>query len=68
MKGSSRQLLKIIWPYCDRIVFNGNHYKAYPKGCKGVIVISASASDRNFASQVFRDFRRMGVIINELNK
>jgi len=61
-------LIKIITPYCDRIIRGGKHLKAYPKGSRGVIVISYTASDTNFYKQVFRDFRRHGILINELNK
>lgn len=63
----SKELLEILAPYCDKIDYNGKHYKAFVKGTDKVIVISSTSSDRNFARQVYRDFRRLGVIIKELN-
>jgi len=60
------KIITIITPYCDRIVHSGGHYKAYPKGVKSIIVISASSSDINNNRQVYRDFRRVGHIIKEL--
>lgn len=62
-----KKLLKIVEPYCDNIVFNSKHYKLYVKGTNKIIVVSASSSDRYYHTQVFRDFRMLGIIINELN-
>lgn len=59
--------LKIISPYCDRIESSGKHNKAYVKGTDKIIVMSKTASDRNFLRQVYRDFRRLGIVIKELN-
>jgi hypothetical protein len=64
--GKSNKVIKIIEKYCTRIDSNGKHYKAYPIGCKTVIIISKTPSDGNFSSMVYRDFRRLGIIINEL--
>lgn len=63
----SKELLKILIPYCDKIDYNGKHYKAFVKGTNNVIAIASTSSDRNFDRQVYRDFRRIGVIIKELN-
>jgi hypothetical protein len=61
-----KKVIKLIEPYCTRIV-DGKHIKAYTNTNK-LIVISKTSSDRYFHTQVFRDFRRAGIIINELNK
>ena len=63
-----KEFIKILSPYCDKIVHNKKHYKAYVKGTDKVITISSSSSDQNFMSMVFRDFRRLGIIIKELKK
>lgn len=60
-------LIKIINPYCQKITKGGKHYKATLKTGK-VITISGTSSDNNFHKQVFQDFRRQGIIINDLIK
>ena len=65
MKG--HKIIKILHKYCDRIRFNGNHYVCYPKGVKSCITVSASQSDNYASTQVYRDFRRIGIIVNELD-
>lgn len=67
MKFKGRHFMKLIEPYCDRVEYNGNHYKAYVKGTDGIVTIAGTSSDRNFLRQVYRDFRRLGVIVKELN-
>jgi hypothetical protein len=63
----AKMLVKILTPYCDRIRFNDTHYVCYPKGYNKTIAFAASSSDRNQASQIFRDFRKYaGIIIKEL--
>lgn len=64
---SNRKLIKILEQYTDRIRYNGNHYICYVKG-GGVVTVSASPSDGNAHTQVFRDFRRQGIIIKEIKK
>jgi len=61
-----KKVLKAIEPYCDRIVL-GKHYKAYVKGTNKVIVFAASPSDTHYHTQIYREFRKVGVIIPELN-
>ncbi|MFA6325062.1 MAG: hypothetical protein WCX46_02430 [Candidatus Paceibacterota bacterium] len=62
-----KNLIKIINPYCRSITHNGKHYKAtLPTG--KVITISSTSSDSSFHKMVFQDFRRQGIIINDLNK
>lgn len=63
----NHRVLKAIAPYCDRIVL-GKHYKAYVKGTNKVICFSVSPSDTNASTQVYRDFRRIGIIIPELER
>lgn len=63
----SKKFIDLVAPYCDKIVYNGNHYKAYVKGTDGIVTIAGTSSDRNFLRQVYRDFRRLGVIVKELN-
>lgn len=63
----TKDIIKIISPYCDRIIHGGKHIKAYVKGTNSIITMSSTASDRNFHKQIFRDFRRLGIIIKELN-
>lgn len=65
---STKEILKILAPYCDRIRYGGKHYVCYPKGLKRTITVSATTSDRNRHRQVFREFRRCGIIIKELQK
>ena len=65
---NTRELIKIVYKYCDSIRLNGKHYVCYPKGLTRIIVISASPSDRNSHKQVYREFRRFGIIIKELEK
>ena len=60
-----KKLLKILEPYCDKITHN-KHYIAYVKGTNKTVAIGGTSSDRNFHRQVYRDFRRLGVIIHEL--
>ena len=62
---NTKRLIKLLSKYCDKIVYNGGHYKAYLTG-KGVITISATSSDINYTKQVARDFRRLGVVIKEI--
>ena len=62
----TRDVIKAIEPFCDKIVYNGSHYKAYVKDTSKIVVISATPSDRNFNRQVYRDFRRIGIIVEEL--
>jgi hypothetical protein len=62
-----KELLDKIAPYCDKIIKGNKHIKAYVKGTNSVITIASTSSDRNFHRQVYRDFRRKGVIIKELN-
>ena len=64
----TKELIDILLKYCDSIRYNNKHYVCYPKGIKRVIVVSSSPSDRNRHRQVFREFRRCGIIISELNK
>lgn len=64
----TKDLLCILKNYCDDIRYNGKHYICYPKGIKEVIVVSSSSSDRNYHTQVFRDFRRKGIVIKEIKK
>lgn len=64
----TKQLLKIVEPYCDKIIYNGNHHKLYIKDTNKIIVVSHTSSDRYYHTQVFRDFRRLEIIIKELNK
>lgn len=63
----TKELIKIITPYCTHITQGGKHIKAYPKESNTVITISSTSSDMNFHKQVFRDFRRTGIIIEKLN-
>lgn len=63
-----KKLIKLVSKYCDRIRHNGKHYVCYPKGIKRTITIASSSSDRNQYRQVFREFRRCGIIIKELTK
>lgn len=60
----SKDVIKAIYPYVERVAYNGKHYKAYVGN--NVITISSTSSDRNFNRQVYRDFRRIGIIIKEL--
>lgn len=61
------KLIDIIKPYCDKITHNGKHYKAYLAGTNNIVTIAGTSSDRNFERQVYRDFRKAGVIIKEFN-
>ena len=62
-----KEIAKILEPYCDKIVYNGNHYTCYPKGYNRTITFASSSSDTNQHRQVFRDFRKYaGIIIEEL--
>ncbi len=64
----TKDLIAIIEPYCDRIRQN-KHFVCYPKDLKRTIVISSSPSyKRNRHRQVYREFRRAGIIIKELEK
>lgn len=65
MDKRNRRLFNLIAPYIDRMVYNGGHYKAYPKGDGRPIVISATSSDVHRDSQVLSDFRRRGIKISE---
>lgn len=60
-------VIDAISSYCDRIEHKGKHYKAYVKGTDKIIAFSKTPSDRNYARQIYRDFRRLGIIIKELN-
>ncbi len=59
-------LIDIVTPYCDKII-RKSHFKLYPKNTKKVIIVASSPSDRYYYKQVYRDFRRLGIIIKELN-
>lgn len=61
-----KKLLKTLQRYCDRIRHNNKHYVCYPKGSDKVITVSASSSDKNAWSMIYRDFRRIGIEILEL--
>lgn len=61
-----QKLIKILDPYCTKIVHN-KHWKVYPKGSNQIISIAGTPSDRNYHREVYRDFRRLGIIIKELN-
>lgn len=62
-----KDVLKILIPYCRLIRRCGsNHYIAYPWGSTRSITFASTPSDRNWYKQVFREFRRCGVIIIEL--
>jgi hypothetical protein len=60
-----KKLLKILSKYCKEIR-NGNHYICRPLKGDEVIVVSKTASDRNYLKSVRRDFKRVGIIIKEL--
>lgn len=62
-----RKLYKVLSPHCVKIVVGGKHIKAYIND-KEFIVMSITTSDRYQWRQVYRDFRRKGVIIPELLK
>jgi len=64
----TKKVLKLIRPYCSEIRKNKKHYVCYPYGANRTITISSSSSDGNFYKQVYREFRREGVIIKELEK
>ena len=59
----NKDLLKLIEPYCDRIIHGSRHYKAYVKGTNKVITISNTSTDWNRHYAVSRDFRRLGINI-----
>jgi len=63
---NQRELINILSKYCDRIRYSGNHYICYPIGSNKTITVSSSSGDWNKASMVFRDFRRIGIYIKEL--
>lgn len=58
---------KILALYCDKIRYNRKHMICYPKGTNKVVIVSMTPSDTNAYSMVFRDFRRIGVYIKELD-
>jgi hypothetical protein len=61
----TNRLLKILAPYCDKIR-TGKHIVVYPKGTNQILAISKTSSDWNRNKQVLRDFRKLGIIIKEL--
>ena len=66
---TTMEIVRAISPYCDKVVMGGKHVLAYPKGSKMPIsMASTAAKTSNQKAQVFRDFRRRGIIINELKK
>lgn len=65
---STNELIKILENHCDAINTTGKHIKCYPTNSDSVIIVSKTASDTNYLKQVYRDFRRVGIIIPELNK
>lgn len=62
----TKDILKLVEPYCSRIRYTGKHYVCSPIGSKRIITMSVTSSDRNFHKQVYREFRREGVNIVEL--
>lgn len=64
----TKDLLDILEKYCDKIIRGGKHYKCFVKGTNKIITVSSTSSDFKFYSMVYRDFRRIGIIIDELNK
>ncbi len=65
---NTRKILKAIAPYTDKIIYNKGHYKAYVKGRNNVITISSTPGDSYAYSMIYRDFKRLGIIIKALNK
>ena len=63
-----KKLLKIVSPYCSSIRDNTKHYVCYPINGTEVVVIARSSSDANYYKQVYRHFRKAGVIVKELEK
>ena len=64
----TKDVVQMIIPYCYRWRKNRKHYVFYPIGSDRIITISATSSDGNFYKQAYREFRREGVIIKELEK
>lgn len=64
----TKKLIDILAPYCDKIRYDSRHYVCYPKGVDRIIVVSNTSSDRNRDRQVYREFRRFGIIIQELKR
>jgi hypothetical protein len=63
----AKDILEILKPYCREIRKAGSgHYVAYPYNSPRPIAFSSTPSDRNWHKQLFREFRRCGVIIEEL--
>lgn len=62
----TKQVLKLVEPYCSRIRYTGKHYVCSPVGARRIITISVTSSDGNFHKQVYREFRREGIDIIEL--
>lgn len=66
MAVSYRKLLKALEPYCDKIRYNGRHLVCYPTGLKRTITMSVTPSDIHAYDMAYREFRREGIIIEEL--
>lgn len=69
MTKDTKKLIEILIPYCRKIRYGGKHYICYPKDTQvRTITFSAKSSDINQHRQVFREFRRCGIIIKKLQK
>lgn len=60
----TKEVLKIVSKYCTEIKYNGKHYVCHLPN-KKVVVISATPSSPNSHRNVYREFRRYGIILKE---
>lgn len=56
-----KKILKIIEPYCHKVVQGGKHIKAFPIKGNEMITISLTSTDFRKYQAVRRDFRRCGI-------
>jgi len=63
-----KRIIKILEKYSKRVRYNGNHFVCYLKDGKNRVIVSETPSDRHYLNLIYNDFRRYGVIINELTK